>query len=305
VTDSTHWRGVSTIPCTPFTDDGALDLASLRSEVEFCVAAGAHGVVAPVNASEAWTLTDDERRLVAKTIVETVDGRIPVVVGVSAGSATVAVAFARHAEEIGADSVIALPPTGPVAPLKTIYEFYRALSEAISIPIFIQNHDAPFGTRLGPEFVARLVRELPNVDWVKEETLPPGYAISAEIELAGPKLKGIMGGAAGRYLIDEYRRGAVGTMPACEATDVHVQVWDALESGDERHSRDLFNRLLPLLNFEGGKPGTYKAVLKRRGVIASDYMRHHSGNPLDAHDRKELDDILADMSDLFRVAPPR
>ncbi len=305
MTDSANWRGVFTIPCTPFTDDGGLDLASLRSEVEFCVTAGAHGVVAPVNASEAWTLTDEERRLVATTIVETVGGRIPVVVGVSSGSAAASVAFARHAAEIGADAVIALPPTGPAAPLAAIYDYYRQLSAAIAIPIFIQNHDAPYGTRLSPEFVARLVRELPHVDWVKEETLPPGHAISAEIELAGPKLKGIMGGIAGRYLIDEFRRGAVGTMPACEATDVHVQVWEALESGDERRTRDLFNRLLPLLNFEARMPGVYKAVLKRRGVIASDYLRHHAGNPLDALDRKELDAILADMNDLFRVAPPR
>ena len=68
-----------------------------------------------------------------------------------------------------------------------------------------------------------------------------------------------MGGVAGRYLIDEYRRGACGTMPACEATDVHVQVWEALEAGDERRARDLFNRLLPLLNFEARMPGVYKA----------------------------------------------
>jgi 4-hydroxy-tetrahydrodipicolinate synthase len=305
VTESPNWRGVFTIPCTPFTDTSDLDLDSLRSEVEFCVAAGAHGIVAPVNASEAWTLTDEERRTVAETLVATVGGRIPVVVGVSAGSAAASVAFARHAAGIGADAVIALPPTGPAAPLPAIYDFFKTLSEAIAIPIFVQNHDAPYGTRLSPEFVSRLVRELPHVDWVKEETLPPGHAISAEIELAGPKLKGIMGGVAGRYLIDEYHRGACGTMPACEATDVHVQVWEALESGDMRRSRDLFNRLLPLLNFEARMPGVYKAVLKRRGVIASDYLRHQAGNPLDALDRKELDAILADMCDLFRLAPPR
>jgi dihydrodipicolinate synthase/N-acetylneuraminate lyase len=304
VTTSQSWRGVFSIPCTPFTEDGALDLASLHSEVDFCVAAGAHGIVAPVNASEAWTLTDEERRTVAASIVKTVDRRIPVVVGVSAGSATASVALARHAEEIGADAVIALPPTGPTAPLSAIYDFYRALSDAIAIPIFVQNHDAPFGTRLSPEFVARLIRELPRVNWVKEETLPPGHAISAELALAGPKLQGIMGGIAGRYLLDEHRRGACGTMPACEATDVHVQVWEALDAGDERRARDLFNRLLPLLNFEA-RPGTYKVVLKRRGVIASDYMRHHAGNPLDALDRTELDAILADMRDLFRLAPPR
>jgi len=299
-----QWRGVFTIPCTPFTETGALDLDSLRSEVEFCVAAGAHGIVAPVNASEFWTLSDDERKAVAETIVETVDGRVTTVIGVTGASAPIAVDFARHAERTGADAVIALPPHARDAPLDVIHDYFRALSEAIAIPIFVQNHDAPAGTRMTPEFVARLVRELPRVDYVKEETFPPGHAISAEIELCGPKLKGVMGGVAGRYLLDEYRRGACGTMPACEATDVHVQVWDALEAGDEREARDLFYRLLPLLNYEAVVPGVYKWVLKRRGVIASDYLRNHGGSPIDAYDRRELDAILADMRNLFRLAPP-
>src|ERR1700736_2275198 len=106
----TRWRGIFTIPCTPFSDSGALDLESLRREVNFCVVAGAHGVVAPVNASEFWTLSDDERRSVAEVIVKTVDGRVPPVIGVAGGSAQVAVQFAEHAQSIGADSVIAMPP---------------------------------------------------------------------------------------------------------------------------------------------------------------------------------------------------
>ncbi|MDQ3654730.1 MAG: dihydrodipicolinate synthase family protein, partial [Chloroflexota bacterium] len=190
------WRGVFTIPCTPFDDAGALDLASLVREIDFCVDAGAHGIVGPVNASEAWTLTDDERKRVAETIVETTAGRVPVVVGVSSGSAEASVMFTRHANEIGADAVIALPPTGPAAPLSAIRTYYQKLSETTSLPIFIQNHDAPYGTRLPAEFVALLVRELLHVDWVKEETIPSGHAISTEIDLSGPKLKGIMGGMA-------------------------------------------------------------------------------------------------------------
>lgn len=304
MTGNDHWRGVFTIPCTPFTERGAVDFDSLQNEVRFCVDAGAHGVVAPVNASEAWTLTEDERRRVVETLIATVSRRIPVVVGVSSGSLEATVSFARHAEEQGADAVIALPPSGPPAPSAAIFAYFRALSTAVSIPIFVQNHDAPYGTRLSPEFVVKLVTELPNVDWVKEETFPPGQAMTAELEGCGPKLRGVMGGVAGRYMLDEYRRGARGTMPACEATDVHVQVWDALEAGDEHHARRLFNRLLPLLNFEALLPGVYKAVLKRRGVIASDYLRHYGGNPLDAYDRRELDVILANMHDLFRLAPP-
>jgi 4-hydroxy-tetrahydrodipicolinate synthase len=113
-----------------------------------------------------------------------------------------------------------------------------------------------------------------------------------------------MGGIAGRYLLDEYRRGACGTMPACEATDLHVQVWEALEAGEARRARDLHTRVLPLLNFEALMPGVYNAILKRRGVIASDYVRHSGGSPLDALDHQELSAIFADLRDLFRLAPP-
>ena len=110
-----------------------------------------------------------------------------------------------------------------------------------------------------------MVNELPHVDWIKEETFPPGHAITAELRLCGPKLKGIMGGVAGRYLMDEYERGACGNMPACEMTDVHSAVWNLLDAGKKREARAMFNRLLPVLNYEAVVPGVYKAILKRRG----------------------------------------
>jgi dihydrodipicolinate synthase/N-acetylneuraminate lyase len=302
--DSVHsWRGVFTIPCTPFIDQSELDLDGLASVIEFCVNAGAHGIVAPVLASEAWTLTTEERHIVIRALVEGVRSRIPVVIGVSADTRETSLLLARQAESAGGDAVIAIPPIDCDGELEGIYDFYRALSDSVQLPIFIQNVDPPYGTRLPASFVARLVREIPRVDWVKEETIPPGWAITAEIEESGPKLRGIMGGIAGRYLFDEYRRGACGFMPACEVTDVHVQVWNALDGGDETTARALFNRLLPVLSFEGRAGGVCKAVLKRRGIIASDYTRQFSGNPLDRYDRMELDRLLEDIEDLFILAP--
>jgi dihydrodipicolinate synthase/N-acetylneuraminate lyase len=212
--------------------------------------------------------------------------------------------MAKYSEEVGADAVIAMPPYARAVPPSETYAYYQAMSEAIDIPIFIQNHDAPAGMRLSPELVAKLVNELPHVDWVKEETFPPGHAISAELRLCGPKLRGIMGGVAGRYLLDEYERGSCGNMPACEMTDVHSAVWNLLDAGQKKAAREMFNRLLPVLNYEAVVPGVYKAILKRRGIIASDYLRSHHGNPLDASDHKELTAIFDDMKDLFKLAPP-
>jgi len=297
------WRGVFTIPCTPFTDTGALDLDSLASEIDFCVRAGAHGLVVPVLASEAWTLTPDERGRVIRESIAGAGGRIPVVVGVSAETVALSLRLAVDAEVAGADAVIAIAPLECGGEEDQVGAFYRALSDTVALPIFIQNVDPPYGARLDPVFVAKLVREIPRVDWVKEETSPPGWAMTAEIEAAGPRLRGVMGGVAGRYLMDEYRRGACGFMPACEVTDVHAQVWNALDGGDETSARKLFGRLLPVLSFEGRAGGVCKAVLKRRGIIASDYTRQFAGNPLDRYDRMELDRLLEDIEDVFTLAP--
>ncbi len=115
-----------------------------------------------------------------------------------------------------------------------------------------------------------------------------------------------MGGMAGRFLLDEYRRGACGTMPACEVTDVDVAIWERLEAGDLDGARRLHNRLLPLLNLEWlYGVSVYKEVLVRRGVIASATMRDPGAYPLDGSDLAELDAILADVGELFTLAPLR
>jgi dihydrodipicolinate synthase/N-acetylneuraminate lyase len=301
--EEARWQGVFAILCTPFYEGGELDLPSLQREIEFCLEAGTHGLVTSVNASEFWTLSDDERRRVTEVTVKSVNGAVPVIVGVTAGSVDWAASLARHAEEIGADAVMAMPPPGRPISETDIFRYFEQLTSATALPVFIQNHDAPLGTRMSPSLVARIVRELPNADWIKEETVPPGQAISVELAESGPKLRGVMGGIAGRYLFDEHARGSRGTMPACESVDVHAQVWNLLAAGDVAAARQLFGKLLPLLNLEAISPGVYKTVLYWRGVFQSDYLRSHFGNPLDEQDRRELSAVLRGLEDAFRVAP--
>jgi dihydrodipicolinate synthase/N-acetylneuraminate lyase len=298
------FRGVFAIPCTPFTEDGTLDEESLWQEVEFCVQCGAHGLVAPVNASEFTSLSDDERRRVVEIVAEAAVGRVPVVAGVSAVSAEVAAMFARHAAQAGADALIAMPPYVRKASPDEIAAYYAAISDAAPLPIFIQNFVPPIGTAMTAAFMIRLLREIEHVDYVKEETIPAPHLMTELIQEAGGALKGVMGGMAGRYLLNEYDRGACGTMPACEITDVHVQLWNALESGDRVGAREIYHRMLPLLNVEHMYgAAVYKEVLVRRGVLRGARMRGGIG-PLDAVDRRELDEILEGMRDLFLVSPP-
>src|SRR5207249_1651930 len=136
------------------------------------------------------------------------------------------------------------------------------------------------------------------------ETLQAPHVMTELIREAGDTLHGVMGGMAGRYLLNEYDRGTCGTMPACEITDIHVQLWQALDTADRARARDIYYRMLPLLNIEHMYGASvYKEVLHRRGVIRTTTMRGGTG-PLDEVDRRELDTILNDLRDLFGHAPP-
>jgi len=291
---------VFAIPVTPFTPDGGLDLASLRRCVEFCVAAGAGGIVAPVNASEFFTLTESERKKVVETVVEQTNTRVPVVAGVSGSSTQVAVEMAEHAGKSGADSVMAMPPFVRHPGPDEIVEFYAAVANAAGVPVWIQDYVAPMGTPMAPGLLARLLHEIPGVDYLKEETALAPQVMSQVKNLAGDDLKGMMGGMAGRYLLDEYVRGACGTMPACEVADAHVTVWNALESGNQDEARKLFRVLLPLLNIEAMYSFVvYKEVLYRRGIIACPKTRAPGSPTLDEPSSRELDLILRDLEPLL------
>lgn len=285
------WRGVFTIPSTPFTGRDRLDEDGLRSIIDFCVECGAHGIVTPVNASEFTFLTDVERFRVAEIAVEQTAGRIPVVIGAGGVSAMAAVGFARHAEEVGADAVIAVSPYVHKLGTEGLYAYYKAISDAVTLPIFVQNH--PVGSVLSPEFVARLCREIEHIEYVKEETPPSPINITRILELAGASCRGVMGGAGGRYLFEEYLRGSCGNMPGCHVTDAVVALWNALERGDQEEARRVFSAMTPLFMYEHQMPGTYKFVLAKRGVIRCANSRR--GLTPDAIGEAFLDRILEEL----------
>jgi len=147
------------------------------------------------------------------------------------------------------------------------------------------------------------VHELPNARFVKEESGYPAQTTGDIIRLAGPRLAGVMGGRAGKTLMEELRHGACGTMPACEIADVHVAWWNAIERKDEKRARAIFRRLLPLLDLEAsyGMP-LMKEVLKMRGIIEGAAVRQTGFRPLDDHARAEAAAIMDDLSDFMLPA---
>ncbi len=285
-------RGIFPVVLTPFAGDGSIDTDTLRREVDFSVAAGAHGLVFPVLGSEFQYLSDAERRAAVEAVVRQAGGRAPVVAGVAAPTPRAAAEHARHAAGCGADAVIALPPYPGRPGADQLREYYRVIAEAAGLPVFVQHSDGG----MDAAFLERLLTDVPHVEYVKEESDPSAHRISALTARCGAACRGVFGGAHGRWMLSELRRGATGFMPATEMTDVHAQIWDAWRAGDEARAREVFNRLLPLINLTCLLGlAVCKEVLMRRGVFASTANRVPGSAPLDAEDRRELDQILGGL----------
>jgi dihydrodipicolinate synthase/N-acetylneuraminate lyase len=283
-----NWRGSFAIPMTPWDDLDRIDEDVLRAEIEFCVESGVGGIVSPVMVSEFFVLSEDERMQMVKISVEAAAGRVPVVANCAAVNTPLAVRYARYCQEAGADAVIAMPPYIQRPDWEVTYGYFKAISEAVSIPVWIQNAGvAP----LSLDQIITLCSEIENVSWVKEEVEPSPRHIAALVKRNHPAVKGVMGGAGGRYLLTERERGAVGCIHACQFCDVLQHTWDLLDAGKNEAAGDWFEHLLPGLILEGLMGMAFsKEIMVRRGVFKNNRMRMNP-HSLDADDLREIDRV--------------
>jgi len=282
------WRGSFAIPMTPFDENDRIDQDVLAAEVNFCIESGVGGLVVPVMVSEFRVLSEEERRTMIRVPVQVSSGRVPVVANCAAVNTPLAVSYAHYAEEVGADAVIAMPPYIRRPDFETIFTYYEAISNAVSIPVWIQNIGE---VALSAEQVARLCTEIENVSWVKEEVMPSTHSISALMSKNCPAIEGVMGGGGGRYMITERARGSRGVIHACEFCDLVQKVWEFLDEGKGDRAGDLYEHLLPALALEGLMGMSFaKEILVRRGVLKNNRVRSFA-HPLDEGDMREIDRV--------------
>ena len=282
------WRGSFAIPMTPFDDKDRIDEEALAAEIEFCVESGVGGIMVPIMVSEFFVLSEEERRTMVRVSVEASAGRVPIVGNCAAVNAPLAVSYAEYCQEVGADSVVAMPPYITKPDFDTIYAYFQAINEAISIPIWIQNAGM---IPVNADQAVKLCTELEHVSWVKEEVSPATHNIANLVNKNCPDIHGVMGGGGGRYLITEWQRGSKGCIHACQFCDVLQAVWNLLEEGKLGEAGDLFEKLLPALIIEGLMGmACAKEIMVRRGVFTNNRVRMRS-KPLDEGDIVEIDRV--------------
>jgi 4-hydroxy-tetrahydrodipicolinate synthase len=299
IADMRPITGVFPVLPTPFAADKQPDHVALRVLVRYLLRCGVDGLTFPGVASEVSELTQDERLTLTHLVLSEVAGRVPVVAGVSSDNAGVTMLLAKAAAKAGAAALMVAAPAAMTTVAAQVAHFSALAAAVPGVPIMLQNVPPPVGAGLAPEVVAEILHAVPAIRYVKEEALPSGQRLSVIRQLAPASLVGVLGGAGGRYITDELRRGAIGTMPAIELAEVHVALFKAHRAGDATGARQLFTRMLPILNIQAVfRWALTKYVLQRRGLI-SDSAQRIAGPRLDAWDQQDVDAFLHDIRDLL------
>ncbi|TGE01768.1 dihydrodipicolinate synthase family protein [Methylobacterium nonmethylotrophicum] len=271
------YRGVFPVAPTIFHEDGTLDLDGQRRAIDFMIEAGSHGLCILANFSEQFVLTDAEREEVMTAVLEHVAGRVPVIVTTTHFATHICAERSRRAQDLGAAMVMIMPPYHGATIRVTeagIERFFRTVSDAISIPIMIQ--DAPVsGTTLSAAFLARLAREVGQVSYFKIETAQAAAKLRTLLELGGDAIEGPWDGEEAITLLADLDAGATGAMTGGGYPDGIRQIIDPYLAGRRDEAVRAYARWLPLINYENRQTGlaAAKILMKEGGIIRSDAVR--------------------------------
>ncbi|HEX6451684.1 MAG TPA: dihydrodipicolinate synthase family protein [Trebonia sp.] len=288
--------GVVPVVPTIFRYDETIDTEGTTRVVDYLIDAGADGLCLLANYSEQFSLTDAERDRLARTLLEHIAGRLPVIVTTSHYSARVAAERSRAAQEAGAAMVMLMPPffgatitaAGPA-----VIEYFRRVTDVIDIPVMVQ--DAPLSaTPLPAGLLTDLVRQVPQVRYAKIEVPQAADKIHALVSALGDALPGPFDGEESVTLIPDLDAGAKGTMPSSMVPAELGQIVRGYLSGDRAGAVAAWEDLLPLIHYENRQCGlrAQKILLAEGGIIASDRTRAPLG-PVPDRTRRGLLELAA------------
>jgi 4-hydroxy-tetrahydrodipicolinate synthase len=254
--------GIFPIAQTPFTNSNKLDLDSLTEELRFIHRGQVHGFVWPQLASEWESLTESERLEGAEALGRAAKKLRPaLVLGVQAATTEAAVRYAIHAEKIGADAIISLPPAAPANP-NALIDYYKRVGQATDLPLFVQ----AVGNMSVPTLI-EMYKAIPTFRYVKDEAGEPLFRIREFREQSGEQLK-VFTGSHGKTLPDEMNRGISGSMPAAPFADLYAIAWNSWQQGRRKEAIEMFGRISMLIS-EVSVYGieSLKYILQLRGVF--------------------------------------
>jgi 4-hydroxy-tetrahydrodipicolinate synthase len=289
------FQGVYSIIPTAFTDAGDLDPASQRRLVDLFIEKGANGLTALGVTGEVARLEEHERAAVLEVVVRQAEGRVPIIAGTSADGTRTCIAYTRQAKDLGASAVMVSPPRMPKLNSAAVVAHYKALADAVDLPIIVQDYPPIAGFAMEPALLARIAKEIPSARTIKLEDPPTPFKTARILEAAGDTTVQIFGGLGGVFLLEELIAGATGAMTGFAFPEILARIMTHWNAGERDAAADVFYRAVPLMRFEfqeGIGMAIRKEVLRRRGVLGSAATRGPAG-ALDAPTNESLDRVLA------------
>lgn len=289
---SFHYTGVIPILATPFRDDESLDLESLDRLIRFNAAAGVDGVTILGLLGESNRLTDADREQVIRTSVAAA-GSLPVIVGTSHTGTAATIEHSRQAIALGATAVMITASAQPTPSDKVVVDYFQRIAAKFTARIVLQDHPAITGLHMTGDLILKLVREIPSIVSIKAESLPSPQKIAAlKAGMAGGRTATILTGLGGLYGFFDLERGSDGFNTGFAFPEVLLAIVRALRAGKTETAFQLYTKYLPLLVFEQ-QPGVAirKEILRRRGLLASNRVRHPGGS-IDAGTTEQLVRLL-------------
>jgi dihydrodipicolinate synthase/N-acetylneuraminate lyase len=284
--------GVLPVIQTPFTDTEDIDFEALQTEIEWALKNGADGLVIGM-VSEVIRLTSAERRELTAFVCGATPGGISVA-SCGAESTVEAVRLARHAEESGATALMAVTPLLVNLSDASVVGYYQAIMRATSIPLVVQDASGYVGQSLNPEILVRLHEEFGDRVHAKPEAPPIGPNLSAIREATGGNVP-VFEGSGGIALIDSFRRGIRGTMPAVDVCWAVRAIWDALHAGDYETAYQVSGPLCALISLQtelDAYVAIEKDLLRKQGVLSTSRQRGPLGYALDQETMAEVDRLF-------------
>jgi 4-hydroxy-tetrahydrodipicolinate synthase len=273
MTHKIDWlRGCATALATPFTSDGAIDEDALTRLIEYQLAGGVKLLVPCGTTGESATMTDEEDQRVIKRTIELAQGRAHVIAGTGSNSTAAAIQNSQIAEALGADALLVVAPYYNKPTQHGLYAHFRAVSEAVNIPIVIYNVPGRTSCNISAETTLRLARDCDNIVAIKEAS--GNLSQIMEILRERPKdFRVLSGDDAITFAMIALGADGLISVAANEAPELMASMVRLALEGEWNEARALHYRLLPLmeLNFIESSPGPVKAGLAMMNLIGENY----------------------------------
>ncbi len=289
-------KGVFIIAVTPFRDDGMLDLDGTDRLVEFYLSSGVTGITLLGMMGEAPKLSSSESQILVQHVCRRVDGKVPVLVGVSSPGFASMKELTEVAMGHGAAGVM-VAPTPALRTEQQIVEYFEAVATTLGdVPFVLQDFPLATGVQIPPVTLRRVASRVPGFLMLKHEDWPGLEKITAmrEAEARGERRLSILAGNGGLFLPEEIARGADGAMTGFAFPEMMVRVCELMAAGKPDEASDVFDAYLPLVRYEQ-QPNVglavRKYVLQKRGVIKSAFLRK-PGRGLSAPEVAEVDRLI-------------